>query len=100
MLLFRLVPGRAFSGRTIARFVPFALLLGAALLASARPVAAGVGTDTSIPAQEHRLLLFNLHTNERINIVYRRGDTYLADSIEHLDRFLRDHRTGDVIALD
>jgi uncharacterized protein YcbK (DUF882 family) len=57
-------------------------------------------TDTSIPAREHRLLLFNLHTNERIDIVYRRGDTYLADSVEELDRFLRDHRTGDVIALD
>jgi uncharacterized protein YcbK (DUF882 family) len=50
--------------------------------------------------QEHRLLLFHLHTNERINIVYRRGDSYLPDAVNQLDHFLRDHRTGDVIALD
>jgi uncharacterized protein YcbK (DUF882 family) len=100
MLLTRLVSGQAFSVRTTVRLLPFALLLGAALLGPARAVTAGVGTDTSIPVQEHRLRLFNLHTNERIDIVYRRGDTYLADSVEQLDRFLRDHRTGDVIALD
>jgi uncharacterized protein YcbK (DUF882 family) len=100
MLLMGLVSGQMFSGRTIARLLPFALLLGAALLGPAQAVTAGVGTDASIPAQEHRLLLFNLHTNERINIAYRRGDSYLADSVDQLDHFLRDHRTGDVIALD
>ena len=26
---------------------------------------------------EHRLLLFHLHTNERINIVYRQGESYV-----------------------
>lgn len=53
-----------------------------------------------LPGQEHRLLLFHLHTKERINVVYRRGDSYLPDGVSELDRFLRDHRTGDVIALD
>jgi uncharacterized protein YcbK (DUF882 family) len=45
-------------------------------------------------------LLFHLHTNERINIVYRMGNSYLRDAVEQLDHFLRDHRTGDVTTLD
>jgi len=96
----RLVSGQTFSRRTTAWLLPFALLLGAAMLAPDRAVTAGVGTGTSVPAQELRLFLFDLHTDERIDIVYRRGDTYLADAVERLDHFLRDHRTGEVIALD
>ena len=49
---------------------------------------------------EHRLLLYHLHTQERIDIVYRRGETYIPDAVAQLDHFLRDHRTGDVINLD
>jgi uncharacterized protein YcbK (DUF882 family) len=87
-------------GRATTRSLFLTLTLAAALLAPARAVTAGIGSDTSIPAQQHRLRLFNLHTNERIDIVYRRGDSYVAGSVEQLDHFLRDHRTGDVIALD
>lgn len=47
-------------------------------------------------AQEHRLRLFHTHTGERIDIIYRRGDTYLPDAVAKLDFFLRDFRTGDV----
>jgi uncharacterized protein YcbK (DUF882 family) len=50
--------------------------------------------------REYRLRLFHTHTNERIDIVYRRGDVYLPDAINRLDQFLRDHRTGDVHPLD
>jgi len=57
-------------------------------------------TAADIPASEHRLLLYHLHTNERINIVYRRGDTYLPEAVQQLDHFLRDHRTGAVTTLD
>jgi len=53
-----------------------------------------------MPAPELMLLLYHLRTNERINIVYRRGDTYLPDAAQRLDHFLRDHRTGDVTSLD
>jgi uncharacterized protein YcbK (DUF882 family) len=48
------------------------------------------------PPQEHRLRLFHTHTSERIDIIYRRGDSYLPDAIAKLDFFLRDFRTGDV----
>jgi uncharacterized protein YcbK (DUF882 family) len=46
--------------------------------------------------QEHHLRLYHTHTGEHIDIVYRRGDVYLPEAQEELDRFLRDHRTGDV----
>jgi uncharacterized protein YcbK (DUF882 family) len=59
-----------------------------------------VATATSAPVEERRLSLFHLHTNERINIVYKKGDSYLPDAVDRLDHFLRDHRTGDVITLD
>jgi len=52
------------------------------------------------PAREYRLRLFHTHTNERIDIVYRRGDVYFPDAINRLDQFLRDHRTGDLHPLD
>jgi len=50
--------------------------------------------------QEHLLLLYNTHTGERIDIVYRRGEQYIPDALAKLDYFLRDHRTGDVHRYD
>jgi uncharacterized protein YcbK (DUF882 family) len=52
------------------------------------------------PEREYRLRLFHTHTNERIDIVYRKGDVYFPDAIRRLDEFLRDHRTGDMRELD
>jgi uncharacterized protein YcbK (DUF882 family) len=53
-----------------------------------------------VPPREYRLRLYHTHTNERLEIVYRRGDTYLPAALAQLDRFLRDHRTGDVHHFD
>lgn len=50
--------------------------------------------------QEHRLRLYHTHTAERIDIIYRKGDTYLPEAIAELDRFLRDHRTGEIHHFD
>lgn len=47
-------------------------------------------------AREYRLRFYHTHTNEWLDVVYRRGDTYLPEALEQLDHFLRDHRTGDV----
>lgn len=46
-------------------------------------------------SEQYRLRLHHLHTGERIDVVYRIGNQYLPDAIAQLDRFLRDHRTGD-----
>jgi uncharacterized protein YcbK (DUF882 family) len=56
--------------------------------------------SASFSPHEYRLRLFHTHTNERLDIVYRRGETYLPESLDKLDRYLRDHRTGDVHHFD
>jgi len=50
--------------------------------------------------REYRLRFYHTHTNQRIDIVYRRGDNYLPDALAELDHFLRDHRTGEVRHFD
>jgi uncharacterized protein YcbK (DUF882 family) len=46
--------------------------------------------------REYRLRFYNTHTNERLDIVYRRGDSYLPEALATLDRYLRDSLTGVV----
>ena len=53
-----------------------------------------------IPPNEHRLRLYHTHTQERLDVVYRRGLAYVPDGLSKLDAFLRDHRTGDVHHFD
>jgi uncharacterized protein YcbK (DUF882 family) len=54
----------------------------------------------AIPISESRLRLFHTHTGERLDIVFRRGGDYVEGSLERLNHFLRDHRTGDVPEYD
>ena len=35
------------------------------------------------------------HTGQHLDVIYRRGSTYLQDALAKLDVFLRDHRTGE-----
>lgn len=49
---------------------------------------------------EYRLKMYHTHTQERIDVVYKMGGDYIPSAVARLDRFLRDHRTGDVIELD
>jgi uncharacterized protein YcbK (DUF882 family) len=52
------------------------------------------------PEPVYRLRLFETHTHERIDIVYKKGDVYIPEAVNRLDEFLRDHRTGDERELD
>jgi uncharacterized protein YcbK (DUF882 family) len=57
--------------------------------------------DASQPSSpEYRLRFYHTHTREHLDIVYRRGDTYLPAAMEQLDHYLRDHRTGEVRHFD
>lgn len=49
---------------------------------------------------EYRLRFYHTHTQERLDIIYRRGDAYIPGALEKLDYFLRDHRTGEVHHFD
>ena len=56
--------------------------------------------ETSQQGQEHVLRLYNTHTGERLEIVFRRGEEYIPGALARLDYFLRDHNTGDVRHFD
>jgi uncharacterized protein YcbK (DUF882 family) len=49
---------------------------------------------------DHQLLLYNTHTGERLDIVFRTGDQYIPGALAKLDYFLRDHQSGDVRHFD
>jgi uncharacterized protein YcbK (DUF882 family) len=59
-----------------------------------------VQQSSSQEGQDRHLLLYNTHTAERFDIVYRRGEQYIPGALAQLDHFLRDHRTGDVRHFD
>ena len=46
------------------------------------------------------LHLHHLHTGEKLDIVYKVGNTYLPGALDKLNYFLRDHRTNDVSHYD
>jgi uncharacterized protein YcbK (DUF882 family) len=72
-------------------------LAGAAalLLLTGSSLHAGTGDTATANAEQYRLRLYHLHTGEHIDVVYRVGNSYLPNAVAELDRFLRDHRTGD-----
>ena len=82
--------------KTIAGFLfSSVLFMFAAIIFNSSSYAADSST-----LQEHHLRLYHTHTGEHIDIVYRRGDRYLAEAQAQLDHFLRDHRTGDIMHYD
>jgi uncharacterized protein YcbK (DUF882 family) len=66
--------------------------LPALLLLPARAVAA--------VAPDRRLVLLNTHTGELLDTLYYRDGDYDAAEIGRLDWLLRDHRSGDVLAME
>jgi len=63
------------------------------------PLAHSTDSGTQF-AREYRLRFYHTHTGERLDVVYRRGDTYIPEALHELDHYLRDHRTGDVRHFD
>jgi uncharacterized protein YcbK (DUF882 family) len=61
----------------------------------------GRSASSPVPSTpEYGLRFYHTHTHERLDIVYRRGDTYVPEALDQLDHYLRDHRTGDVHHFD
>jgi uncharacterized protein YcbK (DUF882 family) len=92
-----------YGARVISRYrwIVFGIVL---LIAPSRTRAqsrgASSGQSPASQGQEHSLLLYNTHTGERMDIVYRRGEQYLPEALTKLDYFLRDHQTNDVRHFD
>jgi len=54
----------------------------------------------TVPGDPYRLHFFHTHTGERLNIVYRDRESYDQQSLALLNRYLRDHRTGEIHEYD
>jgi uncharacterized protein YcbK (DUF882 family) len=52
------------------------------------------------PAPRRRLSFLNLHTGERAQTTYWVDGVYQAEALHRIDFVLRDHRTGEVSAID
>lgn len=73
------------------------LLLLISLCGATFPTSAETTSTSDISYQLH---LFHTHTGQRLDIVYRRGNTYDPQALEELNQYLRDHRTGTVHEYD
>jgi uncharacterized protein YcbK (DUF882 family) len=82
------------SNRTRRVLAVCGLLLAVTLAPSSASPADLAGTAPS--GQPYRLSFYHTHTRERLDIVYRRGDSYIPEAISQLEHYLRDHRTGAV----
>ena len=79
------------------------LLVAGAMLSLLVPMdvcAQALNVSAQERVQDHVLRLYNTHTGERLEIVFRRGEQYVPGALAKLDYFLRDHNTGDVRHFD
>lgn len=49
---------------------------------------------------EKSLSFYNIHTGEQIKTTFWADGIYIPESLEEINRVLRDHRTGDVAQMD
>jgi uncharacterized protein YcbK (DUF882 family) len=85
-----MTPVAACTRRRLLRRGLDAAAIGAFALVGTRVRAAGVRS----------LAMAHTHTGERIEIVYAVDEHYVADALGALNRFLRDHYSGDVGTID
>jgi uncharacterized protein YcbK (DUF882 family) len=67
---------------------------GGALLACAVPAVA----RAAVPVR--RASFLSTHTGEALSVVYAEGGAVIPDALQAVNRVLRDHRTGEVHAID
>lgn len=94
MKLETLLEDRSFDRRT---------LLKGTMTLSAAALISTVGVSpvfASAPEGRYNLSVFNLHTHESYEGLYRVGNQYLPESFEHINYTLRDHRTNDIFPID
>jgi uncharacterized protein YcbK (DUF882 family) len=83
------------SPRNLCGFVLFTLILaGGTFSRAAEPTLPPVNYSL------YRLHFFHTHTGEQLTVVYRDGEGYDAESLARLNRYLRDHRTGEIHEYD
>jgi uncharacterized protein YcbK (DUF882 family) len=73
------------------------------VIAAAVPILAQRRTlraATAATSGTRALHFLHTHTGEQLSVEYAEGERYLPDALASVNRFLRDHRTGDVHPID
>jgi len=73
-------------------FLLIALVLACGLVSPT----AGQQMLSTVSDSAYHLRLFDTHTGEHLDIVYRDSEGYDRDAYLRLNRYLRDHRTGEI----
>jgi len=60
----------------------------------------GVSAVSLPESTTYQLHLYHIHTRERLDVVYRRGDVYDPAALARINQYLRDYRTGDIRPYD
>jgi uncharacterized protein YcbK (DUF882 family) len=79
------------------------LLAGGASLALSRLAGAqdaAVVAAEEAPLEQRNLELFNTHTRESAQVIFKRGADYDPVALEALKKLLRDHRNGEMHDMD
>ncbi len=69
-------------------------------------LSAGLGINFSSAAQagflkeDRRLYLKNMHTDEKVDLIYWANGKYLPESIASISHLLRDHRRNEILPID
>ena len=83
------------SPRKLCGYVLFTLIFAGGMFSHASEPQQGSLNDSL-----YRLHFFHTHTGEHLTVVYRNGEAYDAESLVLLNRYLRDHRTGEIHEYD
>jgi uncharacterized protein YcbK (DUF882 family) len=68
-----------------------------------RAIIAGGAAFAALPlsaASEKRLRITSIHTGEKVDALFWANGRYRPDALRVLERFMRDHRTGEVHPID
>jgi len=83
------------SPRNLSRSLLLTLIFGGGLVSRAAELKLQAVSD-----RPYRLHFVHTHTGEHLNIVYRDDAGYDQESLARLNRYLRDHRTGEIHEYD
>ena len=86
----------SWSSRNLCRFLLLPVIFTGGLVCRT----AAEPREQAVSDSPYRLHFFHTHTGERLNIVYRTGEGYDQESLARLNRYLRDHRTGEIHEYD
>ena len=82
-----------FKRRTVE--VAFSVFLTLLIVPVVAAPASPIGSEAALNRQ-YRLRFLQIHTGEKLDVVYREGDSYVPEALAELDHFLRDYRNGEV----